>query len=67
VNKAVKVFLGVPGGPTAAAPGYYKTASGLGPVISFCKTFTSFGGASKWDASQVFANTGFLAGVRAKL
>lgn len=61
------MFLGVPGGPNAAAPGYYKTASGLGPIIAFCKTFTSFGGVAMWDASQVFANTGFLDGVKAKL
>lgn len=66
-NKAVKVFLGVPGGPTAAASGYYKSATELRPIITFCKTFTSFGGVAMWDASQVFANTGFLAGVKANL
>lgn len=66
-NKAVKVFLGVPGGPTAAGAGSYKSAGALGPIISFCKTFSSFGGVAMWDASQVFANSGFLTGVKAKL
>jgi chitinase len=67
LNKAVKVFLGASGGPTAAAPGYHKVATALCPIITFCKPFSSFGGVAMWDASQVFANTGFWTGVRSKL
>jgi chitinase len=63
-NRKVKVFLGVPAGPHAAGSGYLS-ASSLQPVISYCKKFSSFGGVMMWDASQAYANSGFLSGVSA--
>lgn len=65
-NKNVKVFLGVPAGPTAAGSGYL-TAEALKPVIQYAKGFASFGGVMAWDASQAAANGGWLAGVRSAL
>lgn len=60
-NPDVKVFLGVPAGPTGAGSGY-ESASALAPVIEYCQTFSSFGGVMMWDASQAYAasNAGFL-------
>lgn len=65
-NPAVKVFLGVPAGQTAAGSGYTDPA-GLKPIIEYCKTFSSFGGVMAWDVSQAYANEGFLKGVKAAL
>lgn len=65
-NKDVKIFLGVPAGQTAAGTGYLNT-DGLKPIIEYCKTFASFGGVMAWDASQAYANKGFLDGVKAAL
>jgi chitinase len=65
-NPDVKVFLGVPAGPTAAGAGY-ESASALTDVINYCKAFSSFGGVMMWDASQAWANQGFLSGVASAL
>ncbi|KAF2170500.1 glycoside hydrolase family 18 protein [Zasmidium cellare ATCC 36951] len=65
-NKDVKVFLGVPAGQSAAGTGYLS-ADALKPVIDYCKTFKSFGGVMAWDASQAYANKGFLDGVKTAL
>ncbi|KAK6430556.1 Chitinase 2, partial [Oleoguttula sp. CCFEE 5521] len=65
-NPAVKVLLGVPGGPSAAGLGYVD-ASTLAGIISYCKGFSSFGGVMMWDASQALANGGFLASVKQAL
>lgn len=65
-NPAVKILLGVPGSPTAAGSGY-ETGSALAAVISYCKSFSSFGGVMTWDMSQIYANQGFLDGVYADL
>lgn len=65
-NPNVKILLGVPGGPTGAGSGY-ESASSLSDVINYCKTFSSFGGVMMWDASQAYANSGFLAGVASDL
>ncbi|KAF4553571.1 Chitinase-like protein [Elsinoe fawcettii] len=62
-KKVVKIFLGVPGGPTGAGSGY-KTAADLRPIINYCKNFSSFGGVMAWDASQTYASPGFLAQVK---
>ncbi|KAF4625716.1 hypothetical protein G7Y89_g12445 [Cudoniella acicularis] len=59
LNPNVKVFLGVPGSSTAAGSGY-ESGSTLGQIIAYSKSFSSFGGVMIWDASQVFANAGFL-------
>ncbi|PNS18442.1 Chitinase 1 [Sphaceloma murrayae] len=65
-RKNVRIFLGVPGGPTAAGSGW-KTAAGLRPIINYCKGFSSFGGVMVWDVSQAYARAGFLAGVKKAL
>lgn len=66
LNPDVKVFLGVPGGITAAGSGY-TAAAGLQSIIEYCKAFSSFGGVMVWDASQAYGNVGFLEGVKAAL
>jgi chitinase len=65
-NKSVKILLGVPASPTAAGSGY-ASASSLAPIINYCKHFSSFGGVMMWDASQAYANSGFLDGVKRDL
>ncbi|GAD93534.1 class III chitinase, putative [Paecilomyces variotii No. 5] len=65
-NKDVKVFLGVPANTGAAGTGYLP-ASSLAPVINYCKTFSSFGGVMMWDASQAYANNGFISSVKSTL
>jgi chitinase len=66
LNKGVKVFLGVPAGPTAAGSGYVPVDT-LAAIVEYCKTFDSFGGVMMWDASQAYANQGFLPGVKKAL
>jgi chitinase len=66
LNKGVKIFLGVPAGPTAAGSGYVSVDS-LAKVVEYCKGFDSFGGVMMWDASQAYANEGFLPGVKKAL
>ena len=63
VNKNVKVFLGVPANTGAAGSGYLD-ATALQPVIDYSKSFSSFGGVMMWDASQAYANEGFLSAVK---
>lgn len=65
-NPDVKVFLGVPANTGAASTGY-ESASDLVPVINYCKTFSSFGGVMMWDASQAYANSGFISSVKSTL
>ena len=65
-NKGVKIFLGVPAGPSAAGSGYAPVES-LAKIIEYCKSFDSFGGVMMWDASQAYANEGFLPGVKGAL
>ncbi|KAH9809209.1 glycoside hydrolase family 18 protein [Teratosphaeria destructans] len=65
-NPDVKVLLGVPGDTSAAGSGY-EPLSVLQPIIEYCKRFDSFGGVMVWDASQAYANDGFLAGVKSCL
>lgn len=66
LNPNVKLMLGVPAGPTAAGSGY-ESASQLQQVISYSETFSSFGGVMMWDASQAYANSGFLSGIASDL
>jgi chitinase len=66
LNRGVKIFLGVPAGPTAAGSGYVPVDS-LAKVVEYCKGFDSFGGVMMWDASQAYANGGFLPGVKKAL
>ncbi|KAI9668130.1 MAG: hypothetical protein M1821_000950 [Bathelium mastoideum] len=65
-NPNVKVLLGVPAGPSAAGSGY-ESASSLEAVINYSKSFSSFGGVMMWDASQAYANSGFLSGIASDL
>ena len=65
-NKAVKVTLGVPAGPSGAGSGY-ADVNRLKEIIRYCKGFSSFGGVMMWDVSQAYANSGFLAGVKSAL
>ena len=55
LNPNVKVFLGVPAGPTAAGSGYTSVV-GLKSIVEYCKTFSSFGGIMAWDLSQAYGN-----------
>ena len=66
LNKNAKVFLGVPGNQGAAGTGY-QPISAVTEIINYVKQFSSFGGAMVWDASQVYANSGFLSGLRSAL
>lgn len=61
-NKNIQVFLGVPADTTAAGSGY-EPISSLTPIIQYSQTFSSFGGVMMWDASQAYANNGFISGV----
>lgn len=65
-NPNVKVFLGVPANTGAAGSGY-EPPSSLAPIINYCKTFSSFGGVMMWDASQAYANNGFIPAVKQAL
>ncbi|KAL2220272.1 putative class III chitinase [Thermoascus aurantiacus ATCC 26904] len=65
-NPNVKVFLGVPANTGAAGSGY-EAPSSLTPIINYCKTFSSFGGVMMWDASQAYANNGFIPAVKQAL
>ncbi|KAB8221154.1 glycoside hydrolase superfamily [Aspergillus novoparasiticus] len=66
LNKDARVFLGVPGNQGAAGTGY-QPISTVSEIIKYVKQFSSFGGVMVWDASQVYANTGFLSGLRSAL
>jgi chitinase len=65
LNKNVKVFLGIPGNTGAGAG--YESGSTLASIISYSKSFSSFGGVMIWDMSQVYANSGFLDSVSSDL
>ncbi|KAI8957593.1 glycoside hydrolase family 18 protein [Daldinia sp. FL1419] len=62
-NPNAKIFLGIPGGPTAVTPSEkasYKAPDALAPIIAYSKQFSNFGGVMIWDMSQVWANPSFL-------
>jgi chitinase len=66
LNPNVKIILGIPGSSTAAGSGY-ESGSTLASIISYCKSFSSFGGVMIWDMSQVYSNAGFLSQVSSDL
>ncbi|KAJ5523339.1 hypothetical protein N7513_012883 [Penicillium frequentans] len=68
LNPDVKVFLGIPGGSTAAGTGY-ESASTIASIVDFIieEGYTSFGGVMMWDVSQVYANDGFLSSIASGL
>ncbi|KAG0174693.1 Chitinase 1 [Apophysomyces sp. BC1034] len=56
-NKDVKVFLAVPGSPSAAGTGYVPFNQ-LKPIVeSVASKYSSYGGVTVWDASQSYGNT----------
>ena len=61
-NPNVKVLLGIPANTGGAGSGYV-TGTQLADVISYCKTFSSFGGVMMWDMTQLYSNSGFLSQV----
>jgi chitinase len=65
LNPNVKIILGIPGNSGAGAG--YQSGSTLASIISYCKSFSSFGGVMIWDMSQVYANSGFLNSVSTDL
>ncbi|KAJ5191542.1 Glycoside hydrolase superfamily [Penicillium cinerascens] len=65
-NKNVKVLVGVPADTTAASTGYVSVDK-IAQVVEYSKQFESFGGVMMWDASQAYANQGFIDGVRKAL
>lgn len=65
LNPNVKVILGIPGAPGGGSG--YESGSTLASIISYCKSFSSFGGVMMWDMSQVYSNSGFLDSVSADL
>ncbi|KAI9318454.1 glycoside hydrolase superfamily [Dichotomocladium elegans] len=56
-NKNVKVYLGIPGSPTAAGSGYVHFNNLVPIVNSVMSTYSSFGGIAMWDASQSYGNS----------
>jgi chitinase len=65
-NKNVKVLVGVPADTTAASTGYVPVDK-VAAAVEYSKKFSSFGGVMMWDASQAYANQGFIDGVRKAL
>ncbi|KAI8089417.1 chitinase 1 [Halteromyces radiatus] len=55
-NKNVKVFLGLPGSPTAAGSGYL-TFSQIQSAVQSVQKYSSYAGVMFWDASQTYSNT----------
>ncbi|KAF7880132.1 uncharacterized protein EAF02_007769 [Botrytis sinoallii] len=65
-NKNVKVFVGIPGSTSAATTGYIDQAT-LTDVITYSKTFKSFGGIMSWDMVTIIGNNGYLANINKAL
>ncbi|ANB11874.1 Cts1p [Sugiyamaella lignohabitans] len=55
-NTNAKIYLGVPGGPTAANSGYEPADTVIQAAQYLQKNYPSFGGVMIWDASQAFNN-----------
>ncbi|KAK2747125.1 hypothetical protein FQN57_002382 [Myotisia sp. PD_48] len=64
-NKKVKVMVGAPANAGAGAG--YVSAQRLAQIATWCKRYESFGGVMLWDASQAWANSGFIATVKKSL
>ncbi|ESZ92647.1 hypothetical protein SBOR_6981 [Sclerotinia borealis F-4128] len=65
-NKNVKVFVGIPGSTSAATTGYIDQAT-LADIITYSKTFKSFGGVMAWDMVTLIGNSGYLANINKAL
>lgn len=55
-NKNIKLYLGLPGAPSAAGSGYISDLNKLQSVVQSISEFSNFGGISLWDASQAVSN-----------
>jgi chitinase len=64
-NPAVKLLIGVPGNTGGGAG--YEPASFVANVITYAKTFSSFGGVMIWDMTQAYSNAGFLDSIKSSL
>lgn len=62
-NKDVKVFVGVPGSTAAASVTSYVDSATLAEIITYSKTFKSFGGIMAWDMVTIVGNTGYLSAI----
>lgn len=56
MNHNAKIFLGVPGSPSAAGSGYVPAENVVETANNLQSTYPSFGGVMIWDASQAWAN-----------
>ncbi|KAG0659727.1 Chitinase 1 [Monosporozyma unispora] len=54
-NSNIKLFLGLPGSPTAAGSGFISDLNLLQNTVNTIKTTKNFGGIAIWDASQGFS------------
>lgn len=54
-NPDIKLFLGLPGSPTAANSGFISNLDSLKETIDSIKKYENFGGISIWDASQGYS------------
>ncbi|KAL8354485.1 hypothetical protein RB601_004064 [Gaeumannomyces tritici] len=61
-----KILVGVPGRAGAAGSGYVDVPA-LTAIITYARRFASLAGVMVWDASQVWANPGWLDGVAVAL
>lgn len=55
-NKDIKIFLGLPAGPTAADTGYQEPDALREVIDAAQRTGGSFGGVALYDASEAFTN-----------
>jgi chitinase len=62
-NKNVKVFVGIPGSTAAANPASFVDSATLAEIITYSKTFKSFGGIMSWDMVTIVGNTGYLSAI----
>ncbi|KAJ2377470.1 Chitinase 2 [Coemansia sp. RSA 2607] len=66
INKNVKIFIGAPGGPSAASSGYVS-GSTLGSIYTSVRSqYSSLGGIMTWDVSQS-RSSGLASSIRAAL
>ncbi|KAI8997331.1 glycoside hydrolase superfamily [Pilobolus umbonatus] len=56
INKEVRLFVGIPGSPSAAGRGYVPFSQ-LVTAIQPLQSMNSFGGIMVWDVSQAYGNT----------
>ncbi|KAF2871764.1 glycoside hydrolase superfamily [Massariosphaeria phaeospora] len=62
-----RVFVGVPGGETAAPGGGYEDKEKVGKAIAAVQKSAQLGGVMIWDASQAWANTDFISKIKTNM